>query len=418
MSPRARWYVIGLSTVAVLSSAGSSAVAQDAPPPAAPPADFAPPPPAPPPPAPAPGPIPSAAPLKVEGKNGSLRVGFLLQPQYQAVSSANTALSGYTQNLYIRRARILVGGSLFGAFDYFFDTDYPNLFLNNGTEIVVNNMTMMATQNTGLKNTPGMNIQDAFVTWKAMGDLFKVDVGYMLPPMSHNAIQGATTLYSWDYFTYTFQHNNVFGTSASPVGRDAGLQLRGLVLDGHLEYRAGLFQGLRDQASATEVAAHNFFRFTARVQANLLDAETGFFYQGTYLGAKRILSVGASVDVQDSYKSESGDVFLDMPLGPGILTGQVDVSHWNGNGFVALNRQTAAMGEAGFIFLPVGISPIVRYEHLWIDGDPNQVRYAGGIAFWPFGHNSNLKAFYTRFQEQNAARGVNQINVQWQLFFF
>jgi hypothetical protein len=415
MSPSARWYAISLSIVAVLSSGGLAA-AQDAPPPAAvPPADFAPPPAPPPPP---PSAMPSASPLKIEGKSGSIKVGLLLQPQYQAVSSANPALSGYTQNLYIRRTRILVGGSLFGAFDYFFETDYPNLFLNNGTEIVVNNAMMTATQNTGLKNTPGLNIQDAFATWKPIGDLFKVDVGYMLPPMSHNAIQGATTLYSWDYFTYTFQHNNVFGTSATPVGRDVGLQLRGLVLDGHLEYRAGLFQGLRDQPSMTEVAAHNFFRFTARVQANLLDPETGFFYQGTYLGAKKVLSVGASVDVQDSYKSESGDIFLDMPLGPGIVTAQADVSHWNGNGFVALPRQTAAMGEAGFIFLPVGISPIIRYEHLWIDGANNQARYAGGIAFWPFGHNSNLKAFYTRFTEQNAARGVNQINVQWQLFFF
>ena len=63
------------------------------------------------------------------------------------------------------------------------------------------------------KNTPGMNIQDAFATAKPFGDVFKVDAGYMLPPLAHNAIQGAGTLYSWDYFANSFRStaNTLFG---------------------------------------------------------------------------------------------------------------------------------------------------------------------------------------------------------------
>ena len=402
----------------------------EAPPPAPPPPPPpAPPPPAPPPPAPmalaaaAPAPAapasgyvlspPAQSPLKIESPNGSsIRLGLLLQPQFQSVSSAT--LNGYSNDLYIRRTRILLGGTLLGVFEYFVDTDFPNLFLTEPP--------MMGMPDPGTKATPGMNIQDAIGTWKAYGDMIKVDVGYMLPPLAHNAVQGATTLYSWDYFTYTFQSGVAapFNASASPVGRDAGLQLRGLVVDGHLEYRAGLFQGRREAATATDVVARNFFRFTGRLQVNLLDPEPGFFYAGTYLGAKRILSVGGSVDLQDSWRYFAVDGFLDFPLGPNVITAQINYAYWNANGGIVTfpNRESALMGEAGFLIGAAALSPIIRVEHLWVTNENDTTRLGGGLAWWPFGHNSNLKAFYTNAKTENAARSVNQFNVQWQLYFY
>src|SRR5206468_1883018 len=106
-------------------------------------------------------------------------------------------------------------------------------------------------------------------------------------------------------------------------------------------------------------------------------------------------------DVQDSYKYFAGDAFVDLPIGPvGVLTGQINVAHWDGGGYVALAKQTAFMGEAGFNFLAAHVSPIVRVEHITGSGtaamppfQPTQTRIAGGVAFWPFGHNTNLKAF-------------------------
>jgi hypothetical protein len=278
-----------------------------------------------------------------------------------------------------------------------------------------------------LKSFPGMIIQDAFVTWKPLGDkkdladMLKVDAGFMLPPLAHNALQGATTLYSWDYFAYTFQSGNSFGASANPVGRDLGLELRGLVVGNHLEYRLGLFQGLRDNQSATEVNSRNFFRLTGRVQVNLLDPEPGFFYAGTYLGAKKILSVGGSFDIQSSYRYFAGDTLIDLPLGPGVFTTQVNVAHWDGHTFIpGLPKQTAVMGEIGYNFAigGCGLSPIFEGQHLWVTNAPDQTRLGGGLAFWPYGHNSNVKLFYTNLSIQNAPRTINQINLQWQLYFF
>jgi hypothetical protein len=364
-------------------------------------------------------PPPAPPSFRIEpSKDTSIRIGLLLQPQFQSVSSAT--LDKYSNNLYIRRTRILVGGTLLGIFEYFLDTDYPNLFLQSPTGVAG----PAGTPDTYPKATPGMNIQDAFGTWRACNDMVKVDVGYMLPPGLHNAVQGATTLYAWDYFSNSFLNKgNLFGGSTSPVGRDVGVQLRGLLVDGHLEYRAGLFQGVRNAPTLTEQGSRNFFRFAARVQVNLLEAETGFFYQGTYLGKRKILSVGGTVDVQDSYKFFGGDAFVDFPIDPiGVVTAQLNVGHWDpGTLFPATvlpAKETAIMGEAGFIFSAAQVGPILRFERLSPSGGNNQTRYVAGAAYFPYGHNINLKAFYTRFHEVGAARDTNTFNLQWQLYFF
>lgn len=371
-------------------------------------------------PAPVAAPPTKLAPVQIASPSTTIKFGLLAQPQYEA--AGNFSQDGLSQNLYLRRARVLIGGSLFGVIDYFFDTEFANLFKASPVAGA-----MGAPATTGPKATPGMNIQDIFVTYKPVGDVFKVDVGYMLPPLSHNAVQGAGSLYGWDYFAYSFQHSNAFNASAPPVGRDAGVQVRGLVLDGHLEYRAGLFQGLRNQPSATDVGARNFFRATARLQVNLLDAEPGFFYSGTYFGAKKILSLGGSFDVQDDYYYWAVDGFADLPLGPGVLTAQVNFAQWNPSNttFVAQADQMAVMGEIGFTtpIFDLSVSPIVRYEQLWTADDSIAVgfqekRIGGGLAFWPYLHNSNLKAFYTRVLREGTDHGAHQVNLQWQVYFF
>jgi hypothetical protein len=426
-----------LTLISALVLSSSVAFAQSDVPPAPPeaPVDQAPPPaevPPPPPPPMAPAPVPPAAvpmgasaaastaiapsqsSFKIETPNGSsIKIGLLLQPQFQ-MANTNGAETGYSYNLYIRRTRLLVGGTLFGAIDYFFETDYPNLFLAT-TET---NATTMTTTTT--KGTPGMNIQDAFATAHPFGDLVKLDVGYMLPPLAHNAIQGAGTLLSWDYFSNSFNGtaNTYLGSSASPVGRDTGAQLRGLVLDGHLEYRAGLFQGLRHTPANGTLGSNNFFRASARVQINLLQPETGFFYAGTYLGAKKVLSLGGSVDVQGTYHYYAGDIFADVPTGGGVFTGQVNFVYQNGGTDVPLLvKQKDLMGEVGYTIAGARISPILRAEKVWNNGT-NPGRYSGGIAWWPYGHNSNVKLFYTQQRTSTQVHALNQVNLQWQVYFF
>jgi hypothetical protein len=363
--------------------------------------------------------------LKIETGNSSIKFGLLAQPQYEAAGAA--VGSGTSQNLYLRRIRVLIGGTLFGDLDYFFDTDSPNLFKAAGD---------------GVKGSSAMVVQDAFATYKIYKDMVKIDAGYMLPSLSHNALQGAGTLYGLDYFANSFLHSNVFDTAVAPVGRDFGVQLRGLLLDGLIEYRVGMFQGKRNAeisappataggpAGAVEnVVGRDVFRIAGRLQVNLLDPENGFFYSGTYLGAKRILSIGGAYDFQyetpSSYKYWTVDGFLDLPVGPGAVTAQANLAQWNGGSLdAAFTKRTAVMAEAGYRIADLKLSPIGRFEKLWVPGtggaaDVTETRFGGGLALWHHGHNSNLKAFYIRVQPTTAGtKDYSLINVQWQVFFF
>jgi len=356
--------------------------------------------------------------LKIESKNGSasLKIGLLLQPQFETIGSDSAANEGNSNNLFLRRTRLLIGGTLFKNFEYFFETDSPNLFKADAT---------------GAKNGFGMGVQDAFMTWKAYEDFVKFDVGYMLTPGAHNALQGAGTLLGLDYFSNSFNHSASFNNlGGNPAGRDAGLEVRGLLLDNHIEYRAGLFQGLRKPAAAAvppdttgDVQSQNMFRFAGRLQINLLDAETGFFYAGTYLGKKKVASVGAALDVQSDYVHWAVDGFLDMPVGPGGLTAQVNFSKWNGGGFTnpALANQTALMAEAGYIF-PYPIGPIFKFEQQnFANSDQANTRIGGGVGWFPYGHNINLKAFFTTINAKPAvgdSHTYQQAQLQGQLYFY
>jgi hypothetical protein len=132
----------------------------------------------------------------------------------------------------------------------------------------------------------------------------------------------------------------------------------------------------------------------------------------------------------------AADAFVDLPLGPGVVTAQLNVAHWNGNSFIpqvvvpgqpgiVLQEQTAVMVEAGYTLFAARLSPILRFEHLGLASPhlPPQNRYAGGLAFWPFGHNLNFKAFYTRITQQEPPgsppyHSASQFNLQGQVYFF
>jgi hypothetical protein len=367
-------------------------------------------------------PAPSAA--RIESPNASIQFGVLLQPQFELAGSPDAINT--SRNLFLRRARLIVGGTLFRSLEYFFQVDYPNLFKYDPAD------TMAGTA----KNAPGLNVQDAFVTYRPFGAVLKVDAGFMLPPLSHNSLESAAKLYGPDYFVNTYRRyvtNNTdpFGAAGqSPVGRDAGVQVRVLFLNGHVDARGGVFMGRRtaptpaDAMNPAVVAGTNFFRASGRLQINLLDAEPGFFYQGTYLGARKILSLGGFYEFQDNYKYFGGDAIADLPVGPGIFTAQANVGQWDGGDWLQLTKSRVYMVQAGYIIGPAMLSPIVHFERLVAHTTapdpsiPSEDRLGGGVVFWPYGHNSNLKVFYTRVRRSPSAQAFDVVNVQWQVYYF
>jgi hypothetical protein len=218
--------------------------------------------------------------LKLELPNGtSIRFGLLWHAQFEALG--NTANDDLSKNVFLRRFAVLLGGTVLHDIEYFFDTDFGDLFKASGPD--------------SLKSGPDIVTKDALVTFHVVGDELRIDAGLMVPPGSRNSLLGGGGLHGLDFFRNTFRHNTVFGSTANPFGRDLGVQLRGLVAGGSLEYRLGTFQGKRSAPAETptsRAAARNSFRFAGRLQLNVLDGESTFFYAGTYLGKKRILSFG------------------------------------------------------------------------------------------------------------------------------
>ena len=358
---------------------------------------------------PKPAPPPAPTQLKLELANGtSIRFGVLWQLGYEA--RGNSTNDDYTQNLFLRRFALLIGGTVLHDIEYFIDTDFADLL-------------KAPTGDKSLKNGPGIQTKDAFATWRAVGDKLKIDGGLLLPAGTHNFLQGGGSIYGWDFFLNTFRYGNAFGTTANAYGRDLGVQLRGLLFDGLLEYRAGVFQGKRNPP-VTGAASRNSFRYAGRLQLNVLDPETNFFYAGSYLGTKKILSLGVSADFQAggdaNYRALGADAFLDLPVGPGAVTAQVDLLYRDGGSRVEIPSQTAFMAEAGYRIDPIKLSPIARFERRWgtAQGTAPETDVGGGLAFWAAGHTTNLKAFYTRLIPDSPTKAYNQFNAQWQVYFY
>lgn len=362
----------------------------------------------------APQAAPTKAPtrLQLELADGtSMRFGLLWHAQYETLG--NSVNSDVSQNLFLRRFALIVGGTVLHDLEYFFDSDFGNLFKASGEE--------------SLKNGPGFVTKDAFVTFKGLGQALMIDGGLMMPPGARNSLLAGPGLLSLDFFRNAFVHNTVFGNTSNPFGRDLGVQLRGHLGNGLISYRLGVFQGKRGAPSAgppVRAGSRNSFRFAGRVQLNLLDAEPNYFLFATYLGKKRILSFGAAADYQGederSYRALALDGAFDLPLGSfGGITGEVDWVYRDGGTLVALPEQTALQADAGLRIDALRLSPVARFERRWVRNAPGDETVLGaGLAFWAYGHTSNLKVFYQRIRPESPARAFNQLNIQWQLAFF
>jgi len=102
-------------------------------------------------------PVRAQAVLKVND-DVSMKFGILIQPQ--AEWSQDPTDGGYAQNLFLRRARFIVGGQIARNLTFFFETDAPNAGKVVG----------------GTKQGFGMIVQDAFLSWKFRDEAEEIEL--------------------------------------------------------------------------------------------------------------------------------------------------------------------------------------------------------------------------------------------------
>jgi hypothetical protein len=340
------------------------------------------------------GAVPAMAQIVVKANDDvNIKLGVLGQFQADTITIPNS--DSNTNNLFIRRLRLIFGGQVAKNVSFFIETDAPNL-----------GKTLPAGKNI----QPSVILQDAYASVK-VADAFTLDAGLMFVPFSRNSLQSAGTLLPIDYGTNTF---NASAPTQSATGRDTGFQARGYFVQNRLEYRVGAFQGFRDAGS------DNAFRYAGRVQFNVLQPETGFFYTGTYLGAKKILAVGAAFDAQKDYHAYDADAFADYPIGPGAITGQFDYNHFDGGDTLkTLAKQNDVLLEVGYLIKAAKLTPVLQLVHRDLSNGStgDETRTGIGASYWWSGHNTNVKALYTHIAPSGLDK-QHEFTVQLQIFYF
>ena len=331
--------------------------------------------------------------------NSTIIFGILAQPQIESIRT-DTGV-GNSQDIFLRRLRLILSGKVSPKLSFFFDTDSPNLGKGTGG---------------GTKTEERVYLQDAFITYSFCPE-FQIDGGMLLIAYSHNSGQSAATLLPIDYGPYTFLLSD---PTNSRVGRDYGVQARGYLFHQHLEYRAGVFQGNRNP-NPVNPGGVNGFRYTGRVVWYPFEAETGFFYTGTSLGAKKILAVGAGIDHQMNYNTRSIDFFYDQPIRSGDgLTFQASYTHFDGGiTFPQLLSQHVWLTEAGYYNRHTRFGPFLQLSNrLFANAQtPNTSKYLGGVAYWPSGHRLSVKLGVGRNLGSASAKSW-QTNLQIQTFLY
>jgi len=328
--------------------------------------------------------------LKADDGKTSIKFGYLVQMRAE---SEELASGDDAQNLFFRRLRLMFGGKITDKWSYFIETDSPNL----GKSDVA-----------GVKDVGDVYIQDAYFSYEH-SDTFKVDLGLILVPFARNHSQSAATLLPQDYGPYSFLNS---APTRSRVGRDYGIQLRGYAAAKKLEYRFGVFDGARGANASEE------FRFAGRVAYNFFEAETGFFYTGNNLGAKRQLAIGAAVDQQDDYTGLAFDLFWDQPItkdGNAFTLQVAAINYDGGTTFTALPDQDTLLLEAGFWIASHKLQPFVQLAErdFAASATPDEDQLWVGLNYRPAKHNTTFRAAVGRLGRDGADdRNVLQLTVQ------
>jgi len=339
----------------------------------------------------------------------SFKVSLILQAQVQFTQDGAPNGKSWSTDFFLRRARLLLFGQATKNFTYFFTIDQPNW--GKGGDF-----------------TTSAFVQDVVLTYEPCRQII-VDAGLLAPPFMHNTLESAAWLNAIDYHAALLHYPAGMGKNF----RDTGVQVRGLLFNDRLHYRAGVFEGVRGPAIPANAPTTTLPlnedaepRVAAMVRLNLLGAEDKYLMPGITLGETPTVSVGVGYDFQrhatripngiSDHSAISGDIFADYPFSADDeLVAKGAIMHW-GEGTNNVASGLAAFGEAGFRH--VWFEPVIGVD--WFHAEHSLDDYyavRGGLNFWIRKYTTNIKAEMA-YIEDDAATGKKRGpvgTVQWQI---
>lgn len=389
----------------------------------------------------------SAVPFQV-GPDASLELNVLVQAHARFAGGEASDGTSWSRDLFLRRVRVILSGTVFERFSFFVDTEQPNW--GRGGDWGVRTF-----------------LSDAFGTIR-IADAFLIDIGMMLMPISRHGFSSAVSLNALDFHLGMLR----YVPGAHKNLRDAGLQFRGALVRGRFLYRAGIFNGsqgvvlqrdtagapLRDADGRVVLASNpdDWPRFAGHLRWVITGWEKGFFAGGMTFCEGPTVSIGAGFEyLHDAAMdrpaqlgddaavvtpgrlrgawSLSADVHADLPLGKGsdheivAMAAFVMYDHgnelaWNAAGVASLvpseNSGLGVWAELGYRWRIIG--PFLSID--WFRGERannDLLAVRGGFAWWIRGHTINLKAEFggQRCGDLDTAPWKEAFLTQLQLFF-
>jgi hypothetical protein len=337
------------------------------------------------------------------GDDAFFRFGLLLQGW---ADFEEDATGGTQQNLFLRRTRFVLEGAVVRDVTFLLQTDSPNLGKSTQT---------LPGGPGGKSLGTGFQFLDAFADWR-IADALHLLAGLYVVPLCRNVQQGSGSFLTLDAAAVTALSGPA---TQSTAFRDTGFGAKGYFLGDHLEYRASLFSGER------QPGVKNPFRYAARVQYDVFDTETTYWYPGTTLGQKKILAFGAGSDNQGDYHAYSADGFFDLPVAGGDAAGgQLAWIHYDGETrFASLPRQNAYLAELGWYFSSAKLQPFAQLQTQRFsetsDAFRNVDRWQAGVNVYVHGQALKVTPAFTRqIPKDPAVAAASGFTVQIQVLAY
>jgi hypothetical protein len=371
--------------------------------------------------------VQDAAALEVTrfGDEGFLRVDYQLQARAgMRDQGPDPTRSDDTTDFYLRRNRL----SLIGAANEMFGA-VVQLEFNGGQQL---GDTRVLAEERDYEFTA----LDAFATVK-IADYLQLRVGKTKHVLTREVQEGCFDPLSIDRSPFIL---GAFSRAMPELTtRDVGVVLWGNVYDRMIQYRLSAMRG-NDFGSA--MPDDIGYRYTGRVHVTLFDQEAGVVYRGTYLGEKRVLTIGAGFERQqnavysagttgaEDYQAYTYDIFYEHPTEYGTFTvsgayletdfgeaglrGVVDAQGTGG-------ERTGFYWKAGYMLRSFQVfGRFERWSFANLDGVPGQKLdwMVAGLNYFYKGENARLTLEYAITDlEKEPAKDFDTILLQAQVQF-
>ena len=309
-----------------------------------------------------------------------------------------------TTNFNFRRNRLALMGKYGDKLSIYVQTEYSE-DRNVGTLGV-------SSENVGSE----FQLLDAVMRFN-LHDSFKVNVGKFKYNLSRENLEACEMPLTLD--------RSLFINTAYTKTRDTGVAVWGNLFNDIFQYRVDVMEGRK--AVSGDTAPSSSFRYSFRGHVTLLDPENDYGYKGTYLGKKKVLTVGGAYQFEPEvaygdivtrtdkkdYQAWTVDGFFEYPLeGIGTVTASaayedvdLDDAYQGANpdiGTIGINGQKNGWyAKAGYMLPNLPLQFFGRYEKGRFASlnnifDQKIDWYGGGVNYYLRGQNLKLTAELSR----------------------